>query len=451
MRAKWRYLRSLQHETGLNKKFSMSAVVSFAMMGGRYAGQLGAAVLLARLLAPAGYGRYAFVMAVANVVIIFVLLGFPGYLTREVAAGEARGDWGRIRSILTAANRTVLCGLLVVVIATALLMFFWPQLGFGERVTIGFGVAFLGFNALGQLKAGELMGWQCVLSGQLGVQVLQPGLVLLGVSGVAFVGGEQLTTASALGISAAAALVVLGANTFMVWRVRPVALRNSTQVVTQGAWWRHAVPFAIMGGVFVLNSQVDVVMLGLLAPSREVGLYRVAARGATLVTMGLAAASPVIGPAIAREHALGNQHELERTAQRGALFGLAGALPIFLMYLIEGRWILARVFGEQYTAAWLPLVVLAAGQLINAGTGPVTSVLNMTGHEKETAWILGGAAVVNILLNGILIPVFGIYGAAIATCASTILWSIALAWRIHAKLGVRLPVSFMAVRGAPYG
>ena len=69
-------------------------------------------------------------------------------------------------------------------------------------------------------------------------------------------------------------------------------------------------------------------------------------------------------------------------------------------------------FGAEYSAAYLPLVILSIGQLVNAGTGSVAYLLNMSGHEQDTMRVYFVAALVNAVLNFILVPKYGMFGAA---------------------------------------
>ena len=69
--------------------------------------------------------------------------------------------------------------------------------------------------------------------------------------------------------------------------------------------------------------------------------------------------------------------------------------------------------------------------------GPVGLLLNMTGHERETAKGVAISAVLNMVLNFLLIPRWGITGAAVATTVSMIAWNLLLAWQVNTKLTIQ--------------
>jgi O-antigen/teichoic acid export membrane protein len=97
-----------------------------------------------------------------------------------------------------------------------------------------------------------------------------------------------------------------------------------------------------------------------------------------------------------------------------------------------------RVFGDAFDVAWPVLVLVGCGQLVNAVTGPVGYLLGLTGHERASAWVFGVSAAVNLFLNVILVPVFGLIGGAVATMISVILQNLWLVVLVESKLGISI-------------
>ena len=95
------------------------------------------------------------------------------------------------------------------------------------------------------------------------------------------------------------------------------------------------------------------------------------------------------------------------------------------------------LFGAEFVAARWSMTVLILGQLVNVGSGSVGYLMGMTGHHRQSAFVLGCSAVLNIILNAILIPIFGIMGAAIATALTMALWNIWLHQLVVKYLGVK--------------
>ena len=115
-------------------------------------------------------------------------------------------------------------------------------------------------------------------------------------------------------------------------------------------------------------------------------------------------------------------------------------LPIALFVVgflfLFGEDVIRLLFGEPYLPAYVPLVILASGQLINVAFGSVGQFLTMTGHERDSLSSLGLSAVANVALNAILIPRYGGVGAAIATALSVVIWNVLLSIRLYRRLGL---------------
>lgn len=83
---------------------------------------------------------------------------------------------------------------------------------------------------------------------------------------------------------------------------------------------------------------------------------------------------------------------------------------------------------------------MSVGYLINLSVGPVALSLIMTGHEKITTVGVVSGAVINIVLNFLLIPKWGIEGAAFATSISMIIWNVILVIWLYKKSGINSTV-----------
>jgi O-antigen/teichoic acid export membrane protein len=123
---------------------------------------------------------------------------------------------------------------------------------------------------------------------------------------------------------------------------------------------------------------------------------------------------------------------------------------VAVIIVLFGKTILG-LFGPGFIIAYVPLVILLTGQTINAMSGSVGFLMTMTGYEKQAAWIIGTGATANIALNAVLIPLFGILGAArilgaaIATASTTALWNVAMLIFVRKRLGID-PTIFSTIR-----
>jgi O-antigen/teichoic acid export membrane protein len=113
------------------------------------------------------------------------------------------------------------------------------------------------------------------------------------------------------------------------------------------------------------------------------------------------------------------------------------------------------LFGAEFVAARWELAILALGQLINIGAGPVLVLMNMTGHQDASLRVFGWSAFANVILNASGIHFFGVMGAALASVLTMVLWNTWLHQLVVRELGVHpsilaaLPFRARAKGGTP--
>jgi O-antigen/teichoic acid export membrane protein len=151
-----------------------------------------------------------------------------------------------------------------------------------------------------------------------------------------------------------------------------------------------------------------------------VGVYSAAARTAALSTLVLIAFGGVFSPLAA------GLYRQERLGELGRLYGdvsrwaFTGALAFFLVTALLARDIML-FFGDEFAYGWPVIVVISAAQLFNSSVGPTARLLAMTGHQKAVMVSTVGSAVAAVALNLLLVPAYGVAGAAAATAAALIL------------------------------
>jgi len=398
------------------------------------------AVVLARLLGPEGYGIYAYAFALVSILAIPAQFGLPNLVIRETAKAQAREDWGLMRGLWRwATGMAGAISIALALIAGIAAWIFADHFDEAQLATFAWGLLLIPLIALGNLRGAALRGLRKVVAGQLPESVLRPGLLVLAVLAAAwFWGAEALGPAHAMALHAVAAAAAFAVGAWMLMQARPSETRAAaTAPVYQARTWAAAaVPLALLMGMQMINQHTDILMLGLFRPAEEVGIYRVVVQGGLLVVFGLQAVNMVVAPQFARLHSLGDKVSLQRVATLSARAALAIALPVALAFVLFGEQILGWVFGPAFAPGDIALAIIAVGQLVNAGVGSVGYLLNMTGHERDTARGVAIAASCNVILNLILIPPLGMNGAAIATALTFLIWN-AILWKDAARrLGI---------------
>ncbi len=109
-------------------------------------------------------------------------------------------------------------------------------------------------------------------------------------------------------------------------------------------------------------------------------------------------------------------------------WGLYLCLPVFLVVVIFPQAVGTTVFDARFAAGVPAMIVLVCGQMVNVATGAVAHLLIMSGHQNRWLTLSSVSVVVNVVLNLLWIPRFGLLGAAAATAVSMVgLMSLGLA------------------------
>lgn len=215
------------------------------------------------------------------------------------------------------------------------------------------------------------------------------------------------------------AYITLG---FGVWRWRKSTNLYLNEVSEYSAKeiLRSSIPLFWVMVINMLISWLSTLMLGAFATSYEVGLFSAANRVAMLVSFVLVAINSIAAPKFAALYAQGDMKTLRKVANASNRIMILLAFPVLVLFAVFPEGVL-KLFGAQFIEASLALSILAIGQFVNVTTGSVAYLLMMAGHEKVLRNNLVAAAVISVVLNVSLIPLFGVVGAATATALTMII------------------------------
>jgi len=394
-------------------------------------------VLLARVLGVEGYGIYAYAYAFVTLLTIPVQAGLPTLVVRETARGVAQKNLGLVQGIWRWSIKIALLISFIVLCITeiALILLKGRNLGCKEW-TLFWALFLVPFVSLGNLRAAALRGLHKVVLGQLPEFLIRPFLFLVLCFVASFYFAEKFGPPEAMFLNVVSSIVAFLVGWWFLFKNTPGEIYKAIPIYRTKKWLKSLVPLAFTASMFVINNQTDVVMLGLLRSSREVGIYRVAVQFAWLSSFALQAINMVVAPHFATFYAKKELDNLQYLATRSARLVLFFNFLVALFFVFGGKEFLRVIFGLDFVCAYTPLLILLVGQLVNSAVGSVGFLLNMTGYEKYTAKGLALSAIVNVVLNAFLIPFFGYNGAAIATAISMAVWNVLLWWLVRKHLGI---------------
>jgi O-antigen/teichoic acid export membrane protein len=387
-------------------------------------------VYLARVLGAEALGIYALGMTIVAFLGVFNALGLPQSAVRFVAAYCAtgkmdllRGFLGRGFCLLLVSN--LLLGGAVLLLGPWLAVHFYhtpalsPYLGLFALIML--------FGALNTFLGQVLAGYKDVARRTVVTSFIgNPATMVFTLALVAF----GLGLWGYIFAQVASAVVVLVLLVAMVWKLTPRAARSVSAGLP--SFEKEVISFsAIAFGVSFLEfliSQADRVLIGFYLDAREVGIYAVAGALVTFVPIMLQSVNQIFSPTIADLHAR-QQHELlGRMFQTLTKWILGLTVPLAAVMIIFAT-PLMRIFGHDFEAGWPVLVIGTLGQLVNCGVGSVGYLLLMSGNQRRLIRIQAVMATVMVGLNLLLIPRWGLIGAAVGAAVTTIVTNM---WNLRA-------------------
>ncbi len=209
------------------------------------------------------------------------------------------------------------------------------------------------------------------------------------------------------------ALVICIVSVFFTRRHIRLDLRNylfyTKKVLAFGGW--------ALGGnmVSLLTQQLDVIMTGLFLAVAQVGYYSTAITISSFFGLLPRAIQRITYPATSAYWSQGKHEALAEMINKSMKYTTCLLLPLALGVGFFSREILILIFGAEFAQAAVPLCILLIARVITGGTSVnVAASLGAVGRPELNLIPNSLALVTNIGLSILLIPSYGIVGAAIA-------------------------------------
>ena len=403
-------------------------------------------VALARLLGANGLGIYHLSLTFALIASVVGRMGMDATMLKFGATSHAATDGGRLAAVHRMGIGTAALGCGIIALATFAAADWLAVTVYSDRaiaqplrlMSIAL-VPFALLNLYGELlKAGQN---QALSSFVQGAALPMVSLLLL------FPLAGKIKDASAASSIYLAATVLVCALSFALWRRTIPPDSPTTEPIRFRTLLATAMPIYGSAMADVVMTFSDVLILGMFVTAADVGIYTAAARTALLTRFLLLANSSVAAPRFAALHAANDIEGVARLAVRSTILTTVSSVPLLLILVVFPEKVLS-VFGPQFEAGSQVLVVLTIGQFVNAMTGPVGYLLNMSGFHR----IEGRIAVVGALMTAglcfALIPYWGLLGAATANAIATATCNLLRVYFAKSCLGIlMLPIPITLIRG----
>jgi O-antigen/teichoic acid export membrane protein len=375
--------------------------------------------LAARTMSAEAYGHFATWLCIAQIASVIGLVGQELLLVRFLNEYQVRGEHGLTKGVLLfSLKASVLATLAAVAAVTA----FGGWRGDSALLLVSVAV-FMGVNSglmLGSQVARAVAG---ILMGEGNREFFWRIFVVAALLAVLFTHGS-ITPAELFALMATAMLGGLIVQIVAVLRNLP-RMRDVPAQFERARWKTSGFRFWLSSILEAANQYFDVILIYWLLDPVMAGIYFAASRLANVFAMLTAALYTFAARRLPSLYFSKQHDEFRRTlilmAEVTALCVAAG-----LLIICVGAPYLLGLFGPAFVAQTDTLIVLAIGTAIQAAGGPAAAIIQLTGHER--AYVPVVAVNVALRLAGffVLIPWFGVLGAALSATASLALTTVAL-------------------------
>jgi O-antigen/teichoic acid export membrane protein len=395
-----------------------------------------AQLILARLLGVTDYGAYIFIYSCLTVLVIPARLGFDNSLVRFIPEYNKAGQWNRLKGILSFAYKSVI-GVSFLIAALAIAAtYYWSDAleSYSVELIVGAAVG-LPVLALLHITRNSIRGFKAVTKALLPKMVIMQLVLIAGLLGIYYFGGRAITAEQAMGITVSALAVALGCALYFLKKQLPAELKRIKSSKEYRYWLSITLPMLLITGMYIVLSRTDLIMIGSIQGQEAAGVYGAVTKVSDLVVFGLQAVNIIAAPLIAELYHAGKTDQLQSLVTLATRGAFLISLIVSVIFVLFGDFILG-LFGAEFTLGYWALLILLVAQMVNAFSGSVGFIMTMTGHQNRVAIILGVSAVINIGLNFLLVPLWGIEGGAVATGVSMVCWNIAMIIYVHKNLNI---------------
>ena len=393
--------------------------------------------ILARLLNPDGYGLLYLTISVLGVIQLLADLGLKSSNSKYVSEYKEK-DISQVYPIIRASF-----GILMILLVSSSILIFLarsyiadllgePQL---EGLMI-IGVVYVISHSLFSFTRKTLQGLEDIGSTAVlaVIQSVSKFILALGfvVGGLGAIGALAGYALSAL-IGFLFGVVLLYRNHYKIYLVATEIESGLKRRIVE-----YSIPVTVTTAGRKLDTRFDTILIGFFLNPAAVGFYTVAKQVVSFVKTPAKSLGFTIGPTFGAKKGAGELETASQMFEKAIVNTLLLYVPAAAGIVLVAEPAITLVFGDDYANAVPVLQILSLYLILIASNQIISNALHYLGRARARAIIRSTTAILNIILNIILIPVFGIVGAAVATVITFSLYTIGQTYIIYNELELQV-------------
>jgi O-antigen/teichoic acid export membrane protein len=395
-------------------------------------------VFLARWMGSFEYGIFVLVWTTMVIAGNVSCLGFHTSVIRFIPEYREKGLLPELRGILVVSRLFVLvASSLIAALGVLIIVLLAPSIESYYVVPFVLGFVCLPMIALSDMLQGISRANSWAVFALSPTYLVRPVLILA-LMGAALAAGYLPDARTALVVAIAATYLTT------IWQLVGVTgrlrrkLPSGPRAVHFRAWFAVSLPIFLVESFFFLLTNADVLMVGFFMQPDDVAIYFATVKTLALVHFVYFAVKAGVAQRYAA-YTHGGPEKLAAFARDTVSWTFWPSLVMAIVVLALGQPML-WLFGPAFVAGYPLLFLLVVGVVARSAVGPAESLLTMTGNQNVCAFVYALTLALNIALSVVLIPILGLWGAAIATTASMAFEAAALSFTVWRRLGIVMAI-----------
>ncbi len=403
---------------------------------------LASQALMARWMGDREYGIFVVVWVAAVIVGGFACLGFQISIVRFIPEYLERKEDGLLRGVILGARlHGFAAGTVLALIGAGGLYFFGDALTQNYYVIPFYLAAIcLPMLAVGEIQDGVARAFNWAGLALWPTYIYRPLAILL-FMWLAIWFGAAADAISAMAATIAATWLVTAVQALLLRRRVKAAVPSGPRSYTSWLWIAISVPMFLVEGFYMLLTNVDILLVGWFMPPEQVAIYFAAVKTLAIVHFVYFGVRAAAANRFSRYWFAGERGKLEHFVRDTLHWTFWPSLLVAGALLVVGKPLLS-LFGPSFVAGYPLLFVFVLGLLARASVGAAESLLTMANQQRLCAAIYAGVFTVNVVLNVVLVPMWGLMGAAAATSVALFVEAVALYFGVRQRLGIKCFVLF---------
>lgn len=373
-----------------------------------------------------GLGSYAIILAISRFSSVFVQMGHHQSIVHFMSKFNIKQDWySAYTFFMVGVKRVIMCSLIL-----SVALFIFRDILFetilkdnASFLTIVLISGLLLILALNIYSAATLRGLKYFKEQTILFNTVFPFLMIISLLFIKVVQEKYLLINNILSLAIIFNLIVVWFVVKSIKKKLATAITYKETKVDTKKLTRYSMPIWYNSILRVGINHSDRIMLGILSTISQVGIYSAAITFAVLFAFPLKSIGPVFQPLIVESYSKKDYEEMAILYNTVIKWSALFVVPAYGCLICFGRYFIS-LFGPEFQSGYGTMLVLSFAQAVSTLAGTAGNLLLMTEKQVTSAKILTLGFITGVILNWVMIPHLGAFGAAVGTGIALILINI---------------------------